>query len=368
MNQFRFHLLGLAHIPTRREFQSCAYTQKVVKLAMMLKSLGHYVTCYGGEGSDVDCDEFVQVLSNAERIACYGEYDWKAEFFKHDPADAAHQAFNRNAIAAILERAQQRDFLLCPMGNYDKPIADAVGLMTVESGIGYEGIFAKFKVFESHYWQAHVYGLTGQRNGNFYDDVIWNYFDPDDFPHGMHKGDYFLFMGRLISRKGLDIAVQVTRHLGVKLIVAGQGSLVNPAENLKCDEPHVTHIGTVDATQRAELMGNAIATFAPTLYLEPFGGVAAESQLAGTPTIATDWGSFPEIVEQDITGWRCHTFQEFINASKRAVAHHGSSEWHNRIRALAVQRFSMDTAKLKYQAYFDRLSDLWRNGWYELNE
>ncbi len=365
----RFHILGLAHIPTNNEMTPCAYTGKVVRLCSMLKSLGHTVIFYGSELSRVDCDEFVPVLSEADRIACYGDYDWRREFFRHDPRDAAHQTFNRNAITAILERAQPRDFLLCSMGNYQKDIADAVGLMTVESGIGYEGIFARYKVFESYYWQAHVYGLTGQHDGNWYDRVIQNYYDVQDFPAGAHQGDYFLFCGRLIRRKGLDIAVQVTRRLGVKLIVAGQGSLVNEMEGLKCDEPHVEHVGTVNAEQRAALMGGAIALFSPSYYLEPFGGVTAEAMLCGTPCITTDWGAYAENIVNDVNGQRCHTFDAFLKAALWASDRHHDQVGHDHIRQMAIDRFDMNNVKHAYQQYFTQLSDLWdEKGWYAEHE
>src|SRR4051812_44031363 len=74
VRRFRFHLLGLAHLPTHRDCSPCAYTQKTVKLARMLKSLGHQVVFYGGEGSEVECDEFVPVVTAADRLACYGDY------------------------------------------------------------------------------------------------------------------------------------------------------------------------------------------------------------------------------------------------------------------------------------------------------
>ena len=81
---FRFHLLGLAHLPTHPSVSACAYTQKVIKLARMLRQLGHAVTFYGGEGSEVVADECVQVVSAADRRAAYGDYDWQTEFFRHD--------------------------------------------------------------------------------------------------------------------------------------------------------------------------------------------------------------------------------------------------------------------------------------------
>ena len=61
MSKLRFHLLGLAHLETTRENSSCAYTQKIIKLAKMLKSKGHTVLFYGVEGSRVECDEFIEV-------------------------------------------------------------------------------------------------------------------------------------------------------------------------------------------------------------------------------------------------------------------------------------------------------------------
>jgi len=51
--KFRFHLLGLAHLPQSRKFFNCAFTQKNLKLAKMLTGLGHTVFFYGSEGSDV---------------------------------------------------------------------------------------------------------------------------------------------------------------------------------------------------------------------------------------------------------------------------------------------------------------------------
>ena len=61
MKQLRFHLLGLAHLATHRNNSACAYTQKVVKLAKMLKEHGHTLYFYGVEGSEVEADEFIEV-------------------------------------------------------------------------------------------------------------------------------------------------------------------------------------------------------------------------------------------------------------------------------------------------------------------
>jgi len=279
----RFHLLGLAHLPTHKKFSQCAYTNKIVRLSKMLRAKGHTVIFYGVEGSEVECDEFVQVLSEKERVACYGEYDMKKEFFKLDGGDAAYTTFNLNTIEEINKRKVERDVLLCSMGCWHQPVAKGTGVLAVESGIGYEGVFSHFKVFESYAWMHWIYGKRNIVNGVWFDSVIPNYFDLESFPFQEKKGDYALFVGRLVHRKGIDVAVEVTRRLGMELIVAGQGSLVNPREKLNITSSHVKHVGCVGPEERAQLMGGARVCFAPTYYIEPFGGVAVEAQLCVLP-------------------------------------------------------------------------------------
>lgn len=357
---FRFHLLGLAHLPTNEGMQSCAYTQKVWKLAKMLKKLGHSVFFYGGEGSEVECDRYYTVVTDAERKACYGDYNWGKEFFKHDPTDAVHKAFAARCIAEINAHKRKDDFLLCPMGTYDQPIADAVKLRyTVESGIGYSGVFAPFKVWESYGWMNHIYGMMKVENGAWYDVVIPNYWNPDDFHLGEKKG-YHLFVGRLISRKGLSVAAEATEKLGVKLIVAGQGDLSKVDGYDLTKYKHIEHIGTVGKKERADLMAGATVTWVPTWYMAPFEGVHIESMFCGTPVLTTDWGCFPETNLHGVTGFRCRTMNEFLWGARKA-----SELDPSKIRQYAIDRFSMDRATQMYQSYFERLWDLRENGWYQ---
>jgi glycosyltransferase involved in cell wall biosynthesis len=330
----------------------------------MLKSLGHTVYFYGGEGSKVECDESIAVVSEQTRKQVYGDYDWKKDFFKHDPKDYVHRSFNSNAIREINKRKQEGDFLLCPMGNYDQPIAEGVKLrFTVESGIGYSGVFAEFRVWESYAWMHHVYGMGGndQTNGRWYDAVIPNYYNPVEFHMGPPK-DYYLYVGRLISRKGLSIAAEVTAKLGAKLIVAGQGDLskVDSYNLTEAKYGKIEHVGTVDGPQLANLMAGALAVFCPTWYIGPFEGVHIEAAMAGVPTITTDWGVFTETVVQGVTGYRCRTFNDFLHAAREAPKLRGET-----IRNYAIANFGMSRVASQYQQYFDNLADIRKAGWYE---
>ncbi len=365
MAHLRFHLLGLAHLETHRNNSACAYTQKTLKLARMIKSYGHTVYFYGVEGSDLGdaCDAFVQVSTQDVLRQTYGEYDRSTTFFKHDPKDLAHTTFNQNAIAAIQERKQPKDILLCPMGNYQKPIAEAVNLLTVEPGIGYTGVFSKFRVFESYAWMHYVYGLLKQNDGAWYDAVIPNYYDPKDFPYQPNKQDYLLYFGRIVHRKGVRLASEVAKATGHQLYVVGQGSLDNPAEGLSLGkEEHIVYHPAVGPEERARLLGNAKAVLVPTYYLEPFGGVNVEAQLCGTPVITTDWGAFPETVLHGKTGYRCRTFEEFCWAVNNIwrIKPKNCHLW-------AVQNYSLDRVGKMYEEYFQRVYNLFEQGWYQPN-
>jgi glycosyltransferase involved in cell wall biosynthesis len=324
----RFHVVGLPF----ESSPACAYEGKVVRFVRMMRARGHTVIHY-------------EVLPD--------EIDPARSFV---PGSSSWRAMNDRVIGQIRENAEPTDFICLIAGLCQKPIADAFPTMqAIEFGVGYGGTFADFRVFESHAWMHTVYGAQSGGDahgidGRFYDAVIPNYFDVEDFPAGDGDGGYFLFIGRLIERKGAHIAAEVCRRLGVPLIVAGEG-----------DPPdYGTYIGLVGPAERARLMGGARALFVPTLYVEPFGGVAVEAMLCGTPVITTDWGAFTETVVDGVTGFRCRTFAEFLEAA-------GCADELDRdaIRQRAVERYSLEAVAPMYERYFTRLSALWGAGWYE---
>lgn len=364
MDHLRFHLLGLAHLPTNKKNSACAYTQKIVKLAKMLKNCGHTVYFYGVEGSEVECDENIQVSTMDVLEKTYGKYDSSKEFFKHNPQDLAHQVFNQNAIKYILEHKHEQDLLLCPMGNYQQSISQAVNLLTVESGIGYTGVFSAYRVFESYAWMHYVYGLLNQDDGSWYDAVIPNYFEVNDFPFQPDKEDYLLYFGRIIWRKGVQVASDVAKATGNQLYIVGQGSLDNPSERLELgSEKHIRYFPAVGPEERARLLGKAKAVLMPTFYLEPFGGVNVEAQLCGTPVITSDWGAFPETVLHGVTGFRCRVFEEFCWAVKNIerIRPVNCREW-------AEKNYSLERVGRMYEEYFQRIHHLFDKGWYQTND
>ncbi len=368
--KFRFHVVGLPHTQTTADYIACAYTQKVVKFCRMMKSLGHEVFLYASEDNEAPCDELVTIVTKKEQRKWFGEYDFRQQLFniKWDAAKPYWRLPNARAIKAIRQRAKPRDFICLIGGVCQKQIADGLPkMMSVEFGIGYEGVFANYRVYESYAQMHYVQGLLGDDSGHSFHAVIPNYFDPKDFPFRDNKDDFFLFIGRLTLRKGPSVAVEVTRQIGAKLVLAGQGvekiegnKII--AKELTLAGDHIMHMGRAGGVKgRGELMSRAKAVFVCSSYLEPFGGTSIESLFCGTPVITTDWGAFPENIIHGEVGYRTRTLGEAIWATENLDKLKPAKE----LRKYAIDNFSLNRVKYQYQAYFEQLYTLWdENGWY----
>ena len=162
------------------------------------------------------------------------------------------------------------------------------------------------------------------------------------------------------------MAVETTRAIGAKLILAGQGvkEVVGNkviGNDMTVEGAHIKHIGHANIAQRAELMSRAKAVFLCSYYLEPFGGTSIEPMFCGTPVITTDWGAFPENIIHGQVGYRARTLGETIWAAENLDKLNSASA----IRKYAIDNFSLDRVRCLYQAYFEQLYELWdNNGWY----
>ena len=125
-------------------------------------------------------------------------------------------------------------------------------------------------------------------------------------PPGIRPGEYFLFLGRLKHRKGIDVLLEaMTADVGLPLVVAGAGRKgriwrSNAAGSI-CKR-RVFFIGHTDYPAKAAWLQNAFCTVVPSRTWESFGLVVLESYAAGTPVIATELPGLEDLVEEAETG------------------------------------------------------------------
>jgi glycosyltransferase involved in cell wall biosynthesis len=109
-------------------------------------------------------------------------------------------------------------------------------------------------------------------------------------------------------------------------------------------------------------MKNAKGSFLASQYVEPFGGVQIENLLCGTPTITSDWGAFTENNVEGVTGYRCRTFDDYLQAAIKI--NNGEINYLNcRIQG---EKFSLENIAPKYEKFFQDVLNVYKNqGWYQ---
>jgi glycosyltransferase involved in cell wall biosynthesis len=143
--------------------------------------------------------------------------------------------------------------------------------------------------------------------------------DVAGFPYSDTAGKYLLFFGRIHPEKGVREAIQVAQRAGIRLVIAG---IVQDQEYFATEvEPHidgttVEYLGSVGPDQRADVLGRALALLHLISFDEPFGLSLIESMACGTPVIAFNRGSMPEIIRDGETGY----IVEDIGGAVSAVA------------------------------------------------
>ncbi len=353
----RIHIVSLPHTLLTKSYVWCAYTAKVMRFVDMLVMGEHTPIVYGPDIADLPAGvEHVPIVHEADRHTWFGASEWDANrvFDRWDPADPCWVTSNQRAAAAIRERWAPGDVLGLIAGRCQQQIVtDLVDLapLVTEWGIGYSGVLeGTHKVFESYAWMHHVAALRPTDDLHFYDAVIPNCFDPGDYQFSAEPGSYLLYLGRPTMRKGLAIVAEIAARTDLPLLVAGQPGV---------DIPGATHVGLVTGEVKAQLLAGARAVLCPTVYVEPFGGVAVEAMLSGTPVIATDYGAFTETVQEGISGFRCRMLRDFMAAI-------GDCETLDRhaVREHAMARYTTDVGSVLYGRYFERIDTLFGAGWY----
>jgi glycosyltransferase involved in cell wall biosynthesis len=357
LNKPTLHLIGLFHTKVTQEFSHCAFTGKVLRFSKMLKAQGYDVIEYSNYGSESEACEHVQILDESEFESLYGSRR-KSEFYGDVAVvgSEGHQLFESKLIPRLQSRLKPKDIICHPFGHAHSRLLEIFpNHQHVETGIGYPTTMSDaFHIYESYAWM-HVHQGKENRGGKNYEWVIPNYFDVDDWEASYEPGSYLAFLGRITSLKGLDTIYEIAQRSPWPIILHGQG------DPTPWTHPNIHYGGPISGKKRSEFLKNARAALMPTVFTEPFGGSGVEAMLCGTPLISVDYGAFTETVIDGVTGFRCRTLQDWLDAVDKA-----DSLDRKVISETAREKYSLEACGDKYNRVFTDLTNLHEQGWYTL--
>jgi glycosyltransferase involved in cell wall biosynthesis len=156
--------------------------------------------------------------------------------------------------------------------------------------------------------------------------TVYNGIDVNTYEFNPHPSEppYLAFLGRLSPEKGPHLAIEIAKRSGWRLKMAGKVDVVDRdyfEREIKpqIDGKQIEYLGEAAHSQKCELMANAVATLFPITWREPFGLVMIESMATGTPVIAMELGSTPEVIDHGKTGFLCHSVEECMAAIDKAA-------------------------------------------------
>lgn len=383
-NPLTCHVIGINSAPSNAYYVLSHWSQKTRNLPWMLKSTGHRVIYYGYESCEVACDEKVIVASEEDLAEAYPRY---RDSFGH--VDINVRPENPEAITYLekkwtletghqLKKRFKPNDIFCWMlpvcqGDLYHELKD-LPVKHVEPGIGYIGAHLPYKVFQSTFIRDFHYGCYQsnfkwnalsddvkkriEESGShfltlcvdweyplFSDTVIPNAYDLSLFDFRVEKEEYLLYLGRILSGKGLKEAVEISERTGMKLKIAGPGDVERALG--RSPSPNIEVLGAVGVQERRELLSRAQAVLSLSWVHETFGGAAIEAMLSGTVPITANTGGFTDTIQSGYNGYRV----DFNNIAAGVRAVENIDKIDPYVLRDAGLRFSREQLALRHNAY-----------------
>lgn len=297
-----------------------------VAISEGLSAKGHKVTYFGTKGSHLRVSD---IQSSSLRPFIHHDHDLQELL--------SSQELFKLYLPSLYDQALVRDmFLRAAAGEYD-----ILHFHHFESAMPYAALFphvpvvytlhdaidpVRREILETFLSpnQRFISISNSQRRGAPdlpYAATVYNGIDTSHFVPNGSAEDYLLFVGRIIPEKGVKEAIQVALQCNSRLYIIGS---VPPSEQWYFDthvKPYLSDkilfLGFMDKTQLVRYYQKAKAVLMPVQWEEPFGLTMTEAMACGTPVIAFNRGSVPEIVIDGKTGFVTSSISEMVAAIKR---------------------------------------------------
>ena len=192
-------------------------------------------------------------------------------------------------------------------------------LVTTIHGFSSPGILPVYKKYNGRV--SYVSISDADRSSELdYIKTIHHGIDIKQFDFQPAADDTLLFFGRIHPDKGTREALEIAKACEKTVILAGiiqDQDYFDQFVAPKIDNDKVEYVGSVGPDKRNRLLGRACALLHPIQFDEPFGLSVIESMACGTPVIAFDRGSMPELIQNGKSGFLVNTVSEAVEAVAR---------------------------------------------------
>ncbi|MGY0040923.1 glycosyltransferase family 4 protein [Pedobacter sp. NJ-S-72] len=224
-------------------------------------------------------------------------------------------------------------------------------VLTTIHGFSSEKIVQVYQRYNRHNHYAAISDANRHPLLNYL-GTVYNGLNTKDFQFNASADDYLLFFGRIHPDKGTAEAIQIALKSKKKLLIAG---IIQDERYYKeAVEPYlneeIVFLGSAGPKKRNELLSGALALLHPISFEEPFGLSVAEALLCGTPVIAFNRGSMPELIQHEKTGFLVSNVEEATEAVTQ-ISGIDRLHCHN----WAKQRFSKEKMVKDYLNLYHRI-------------
>jgi glycosyltransferase involved in cell wall biosynthesis len=256
-------------------------------------------------------------------------------------------------ISNLMEQAGDFDII---HNNFDFLPLTYTGLIntpviTTIHGFSSPKIIPVYKKYNSHGHYVSISNADRSPELNYL-ATVYNGLDTKDFTFTKTPDNYLVYFGRIHHDKGPAEAIEIAKKSRRKLLIAGiiqdENYWKEKIEPFLDDQ--IQYVGEAGPEKRNELLGNAAALLHPINFNEPFGMSVAESMLCGTPVIAFNKGSMPELIKHEKTGFLVNTVDEAVAAVEqlKSINRKDCSEW-------AKSQFSKEKMAADYFELYKRI-------------
>ncbi|HLZ90648.1 MAG TPA: glycosyltransferase family 4 protein [Candidatus Acidoferrum sp.] len=317
-------------------------TERVVSyLTEALVEAGHDVTLFASGDSQTSA-HFVPCCPRALRLNSHQCSDQLAHHFV--------------MLEEVWERAEQFDIIHFHVDYMHFPLSKLSGLVHLSTLHGRLDSPDLVPLYRKYQNMPLTSISLNQRKPLPWANWVGNVYHglPEDLlPLGDGSGKYLAFLGRISPEKRVDRAIEIATKLDMPLKIAAKVDNadrqyyereIKPLLNAR----NVEFIGEINEQQKGEFLGNAYAYLFPIDWPEPFGLTMIESMACGTPTIAFNRGSVPEVISKGVSGYIVENMEEAINAVEQVAEFDRAA-----CRAEFMNRFSAPKMALEYVKLYE---------------